>query len=208
MSNKLKVVGDGARSCGDCMECCHSVGVHELDKPAGVWCEYTSTTHPLRKLPGKGCAIYDTRPESCREWSCAWLSGAMGGTSRPDRIGIVFIPQTFGDTDDGALLLRAQRGELFAGAREVFKGASAMPKGVKAIRWFTRRGVSVLLKSQHGEDWEYRLYPARSSRAADTASTFLRAGYRHKWNGKYIEAYKGKGRVGLNRKATGGQDDR
>jgi hypothetical protein len=42
------------------------LGVKELRKPALRWCEHCSI--------GKGCGIYDGRPESCREFSCLWLS--------------------------------------------------------------------------------------------------------------------------------------
>jgi len=66
------------RTCGTCTLCCKTVAVKELNKPIGVWCP-----HCLR---GKGCAIYDTRPASCREFYCQWmLEGALGPEWKPDR---------------------------------------------------------------------------------------------------------------------------
>jgi hypothetical protein len=69
------------RHCGGCTLCCRLIPVEELGKPAGTRCEHQRT--------GKGCAIYERRPVSCREWSCLWLIGTEGGgelqLSRPDR---------------------------------------------------------------------------------------------------------------------------
>jgi Fe-S-cluster containining protein len=53
--------------------------VSELGKPALTRCQHQRT--------GKGCAIYDRRPRSCRLWDCLWLSDpeATAELSRPDR---------------------------------------------------------------------------------------------------------------------------
>lgn len=53
------------RSCGDCSLCCKLLGVTELEKPGGKWCEHWSK--------GKGCKIYGDRPHSCRVFGCGWL---------------------------------------------------------------------------------------------------------------------------------------
>ncbi len=52
-------------SCDGCTACCKTTKVHELDKPAHVWCRHCTI--------GAGCEIYDTRPESCRVYECVWL---------------------------------------------------------------------------------------------------------------------------------------
>jgi len=66
------------RACGSCTLCCKTIAVEELAKPAGIWCP-----HALRC---KGCAIYDVRPASCRDFYCEWmLSKALGPEWKPDR---------------------------------------------------------------------------------------------------------------------------
>lgn len=66
------------RRCGRCTMCCTWIGVTELGKPAGVPCQH---------LTPDGCGIYDTRPESCRKFECAWKLGLGDATVRPDRLG-------------------------------------------------------------------------------------------------------------------------
>jgi hypothetical protein len=53
------------RSCDGCTACCKLVAVAELNKPAQSWCDHCSI--------GKGCTIYETRPEDCRTFYCGWL---------------------------------------------------------------------------------------------------------------------------------------
>jgi len=66
------------RQCGDCQLCCKLVPVRELGKPANTRCQH--------QRHGKGCAIYDCRPMSCRKWSCQWLDeDDTRDLSRPDR---------------------------------------------------------------------------------------------------------------------------
>lgn len=71
------------RHCGGCTLCCKLIPVEELHKAAGTRCKHQRSS--------KGCAIYERRPISCREWSCMWLIGVEGEDkhpvpiSRPDR---------------------------------------------------------------------------------------------------------------------------
>src|SRR5436305_14221849 len=44
------------RSCGDCTLCCKLLSITELEKPIGKWCPHCEI--------GKGCKIYDCRPQS------------------------------------------------------------------------------------------------------------------------------------------------
>jgi len=53
------------RDCGPCTLCCKVMAVDEIEKVAGAWCAHCAK--------GAGCAIYETRPQSCRAFSCAWL---------------------------------------------------------------------------------------------------------------------------------------
>ena len=58
--------------------CCKLMGVAELDKPQNVWCHHL--------VMGKGCGIYETRPESCRGFYCRWMEdAALGPEWRPNK---------------------------------------------------------------------------------------------------------------------------
>lgn len=73
-------------SCGNCTLCCKVLAVPELEKPADVPCKHI----------GKGCSIYEDRPQSCRDVECLWLltrnrvmNVTMPASTRPDRCGVV-----------------------------------------------------------------------------------------------------------------------
>lgn len=71
------------KSCGECSLCCKLMGIDELSKPLGVWCQHAA--------PGCGCRIYSDRPESCRAFECAWLKEPEWPDElRPDRAGVIF----------------------------------------------------------------------------------------------------------------------
>lgn len=88
MVNPLAVVLVADRSCGSCNVCCV---VPKIDEPA------------LQKLPGcrcpnalwnGACAIYETRPETCRGFFCGWrLLPWVDERLRPDQ-SAVFIRLT------------------------------------------------------------------------------------------------------------------
>lgn len=86
MSLKLPVV-QAERSCGECTACCTVLGVKEIKKHRGVTCP-----HLLQAPGGAGCGIYETRPQSCRDFKCWWLDGPLEPEEfRPDKIGIVVV---------------------------------------------------------------------------------------------------------------------
>jgi hypothetical protein len=61
------------------------MGIVELDKPRGKWCDHA--------MPGRGCAIYAQRPESCRVFSCLWLlDEALGPEWKPEKSKLVIVP--------------------------------------------------------------------------------------------------------------------
>ena len=67
-----------ARDCGECTLCCKVLGIAALDKPLGRWCPHCAL--------GKGCTVYETRPEECRTFDCLWLQReTLGPEWRPDR---------------------------------------------------------------------------------------------------------------------------
>ena len=79
----LNVVQSGkrARQCGECRACCTTCAVNELNKSLNTACVH---------ICERGCAIYESRPNSCREYDCAWLQGHLPEKHRPDKSGIVW----------------------------------------------------------------------------------------------------------------------
>src|SRR6266536_411497 len=70
------------RECGNCTLCCKLLGVKELSKPQGQWCEHCAV--------GVGCKVYDTRPAECRHFTCMWLAGMIAEELTPDKVRRVF----------------------------------------------------------------------------------------------------------------------
>lgn len=71
------------RPCGECSACCTALGVHEIGKGEYVRCDH---------ICEGGCAVYDTRPQSCRTYQCLWSTmppDRMSDEFRPDRLGII-----------------------------------------------------------------------------------------------------------------------
>ena len=78
-----------SRDCGTCTLCCKVMGIVELEKPKGVWCDHA--------VPGRGCAIYDKRPDSCRVFSCLWLlDEQLGEEWKPEKSKLVIVPDNDG----------------------------------------------------------------------------------------------------------------
>lgn len=70
------------KSCGPCTMCCKVLAVADLAKPVGKLCDHAR--------PGKGCAIYETRPQACRSFECVWLMDEeMPHRFRPDQTKVV-----------------------------------------------------------------------------------------------------------------------
>src|SRR5262245_12567524 len=70
------------RRCGDCTACCTVLVVEELAKPMRWSCDHQAWG---------GCRIYEVRPETCRQFNCLWLRGALPADQalRPDRLGVI-----------------------------------------------------------------------------------------------------------------------
>lgn len=79
--------------CGSCSMCCKIMGVEELAKRQGVWCQHV--------LKGKGCGIYAERPTSCQTFECVWLQSqsqknGMVLELRPDKSKVMLVTNTTG----------------------------------------------------------------------------------------------------------------
>lgn len=82
------------RVCGECSVCCTAMAIDKPDiqKQAGATCRHCKN----------GCAIYDTRPQLCRDYHCGWRQlPILDDDWRPDRSG-VFVEI---DVIDGATAL-------------------------------------------------------------------------------------------------------
>src|SRR4051794_26182341 len=72
------------RSCGTCNVCCVALTIDEptLRKPQGFRCRNAQADN--------SCAIYDSRPPSCRTFYCGWrLLKWVPEPFRPDRSGVL-----------------------------------------------------------------------------------------------------------------------
>jgi hypothetical protein len=77
------------RQCGTCTLCCKLLGIKVLNKPELTWCEHCK--------PGKGCGIYESRPEVCRTFYCGYrLSPTLGEEWYPAKSRMVLRAQGIG----------------------------------------------------------------------------------------------------------------
>ena len=116
------------RQCGECSACCTVMAVAELDQAV-----YT----PCRHDAGMGCQVYETRPASCRGYTCLWLDGTITGDERrrPDRLGVIFDYLA---------------GENVVVAREVWPGAIDAEPAQNLVRRFGGQGKAVFVVKQDG----------------------------------------------------------
>lgn len=77
------------RACGSCNACCVHLTIDDpaLRKAAGIRCH--------NALPDNSCAIYATRPQTCRQYFCGWmLLKWVKEPLRPDRSGVLIRLRT------------------------------------------------------------------------------------------------------------------
>lgn len=67
------------RQCGECTMCCKAPQVPELEKAVNVLCTHCNS----------GCEIYEARPQSCKDFFCAWMQGDLANDMRPDKVGFM-----------------------------------------------------------------------------------------------------------------------
>tara|TARA_Y100001937_G_scaffold128063_1_gene202291 strand:- start:504 stop:1031 length:528 start_codon:yes stop_codon:yes gene_type:complete len=115
------------RECGECGECCFTLGIKELSKPERQNCKHFCD----------GCQIYDDRPTSCADWNCMWLKGHLPQSQRPDKTNIVFhLPD--GDTS------RSWGGRLVL-ASESRPSSSKFRGAEKSIRKMFKAGNNIMI---------------------------------------------------------------
>lgn len=99
------------RECGTCTLCCKVYDVPAVPKPMSRWCPHCR--------PGRGCGIWETRPQACRSFFCLWMTeGWLGPEWKPERSKIVLSV----DPVNRFLLAQVDPGAPGAWKKEPFHG--------------------------------------------------------------------------------------
>jgi hypothetical protein len=70
--------------------CCKLLAVAKLAKPIGAWCQHCDK--------GRGCKIYDERPDDCQKFYCGYLQlPSVDERWRPDRCKFVIFAELDGN---------------------------------------------------------------------------------------------------------------
>jgi hypothetical protein len=70
------------RRCGECTMCCKVFPIPETGKA-----DYENCPH---LVPGVGCGIYETRPQTCRDFFCMWrFDASLDEAWKPSNAGFV-----------------------------------------------------------------------------------------------------------------------
>lgn len=67
-------------SCGNCTACCEVFHIPVLNKPQNTLC---------KDCTGFGCGIYDSRPQTCKDYQCIYIRSDMPEELRPDKCGVI-----------------------------------------------------------------------------------------------------------------------
>jgi hypothetical protein len=119
------------RECGECNVCCVDLTIDDpaLQKPQGVRCP--------NAMADNGCAIYDSRPDTCRTFFCGWrMLRWVKPTLRPDTSGVL-VTLTYHDKTSrmlqpGEIDSRALTGVMFCLLREEGLDADGLAESVAA----------------------------------------------------------------------------
>lgn len=127
------------RACGSCTLCCKVYDVAAVPKRADAWCPHCR--------PGRGCGIYETRPDQCRAFHCLWMTQTwLGPEWKPERAKMVLSvdPATnflFVQIDPGAP--NAWRGEPYYG--NLKQWASGGTAGRRHVLVFHGKAATIVL---------------------------------------------------------------
>ena len=130
-----------ARQCGSCTLCCTTMGIAEIDKPERQRCPNDS---------GEYCRIYESRPPSCRSFTCAWIRGVGTDDDRPDKLGVVLTTYTL----RGRQTLHVSEGRPGAGYQPRVKEITKLGRRARVIDHVAVVGVDGKLHlQQEGADF-------------------------------------------------------
>jgi hypothetical protein len=109
----MSEASQSARSCGSCTMCCKVYEVPLIDnKPRGQWCKHCK--------PGRGCDIWETRPQFCRDFHCHWISDlSFGEEWKPEKSKLVMNYRPA----DNAFVVMVDPGSPGAWLREPYHSA-------------------------------------------------------------------------------------
>lgn len=96
---------DVKMECDGCTLCCKVLDIPWMNSPAGEYCKECE--------PGVGCKIWDSVPEHCKKYNCAYrLVEKVNINLRPDKSGVVFEKATdkifFGTITEGVYMLNEE----------------------------------------------------------------------------------------------------
>lgn len=84
----LEQNGINFRPCGDCHACCEGF------LNAIAYGNKFGQGKPCKFLCNKQCTIYETRPEVCRKYECAWSQGIIPEWLKPNKVGVLISVET------------------------------------------------------------------------------------------------------------------
>jgi hypothetical protein len=118
------------RPCGGCTVCCKVASVPEIGKPANAWCANCDK--------GKGCRIYERRPQACRDFYCLWkVMPDFPEELRPDKCKVLWQL-----TEDGEVAV----------ATTEYPQALQTRRQETLLRNFHCLGIAVVVRSSRGAD--------------------------------------------------------
>lgn len=157
------------RECGTCTACCVVFAINDgpVNKPAGVACPHSA---------GGGCAIYGSRPQTCRDFFCEWRRfGRLDDAWRPDRCGVMLFTTQIDGAPTGTGLVFAVFGDHAVIFSQPF---------VELVTFCIARGVEAVLCLANGAGDQSRyltlspfVQPAVASGDAAGVDAGLRAAY-------------------------------
>lgn len=116
--------------CGDCHACCIHLPISENEvctnaKPAGVKCPH---------LADHGCQIYSSRPSSCRQFQCVWLTETSWPIAwRPEQSGLLCLREEIDNGVSAALVYEIEAGALARPTTEPILASLAESTAVVAL---------------------------------------------------------------------------
>jgi hypothetical protein len=124
------------RQCGGCSECCEVMGVRELEKPPLTKCKNQCDT---------GCTIYDSRPATCREWTCSWVRDDefLSDRDRPNEGGLLFVHRSYVDLLNGTMIDGSIAPLLKC--HEVTPGALDRPRSQSVLDRLNKKGYTIIV---------------------------------------------------------------
>lgn len=134
--------------CGTCTLCCKIMGVPELNKLPGEWCQHCD--------PKVGCMIYEDRPKVCIDFECVWLQAQSregdnqmkAADLRPDRCKGVIVTTA----QSGGIMVKMDphrpNGYKTGALRRLIKGTPKLPwlaqvAGVKTAKAINDSAIRV-----------------------------------------------------------------